>query len=77
MSIDQLARHIENEFSSSMSPKVRRFWLNGYRYYYVVPNPPEVRRTIFMDMLRSAYAEKPAAELAEAMAALFQKLKAK
>ncbi len=75
MSIDELARHIETEFGSKMSPAIRRFWLNGYKRYYIVPNPPEVRRKVLMDMLRSAYAEKPPAEMAEAFRVLFEKLK--
>jgi hypothetical protein len=76
MAIDDLIRRIEEEFKDDMSPKVRRYWLNGYRYYYVVPNPPDTRRRIFMDMLSSAYDEKPPEELKKALKSLYQKLEA-
>lgn len=74
MSIDELARHIEKRFGPTMSTEVRRFWLNGWRYYFVVQNPPDVRRKIFMDMLKLVWDEKPPEELRKALKVLYQKL---
>ena len=75
MSVEVLAQHIEKQFGPTMSDEVRRFWVNGWKYYFRVPNPPDVRRKIFMDMLSSAYDEKPSPKLREALKTLYQKLK--
>jgi hypothetical protein len=76
MSIDELAGHIEKQYGATMSPVVRKYWVGGLNNYYRSKNPLPVRRSVFMDLLRSAYDEKPPVELRQALRALFFKLDA-
>ncbi len=75
MSIDQLAGHIERRWGSTMPPGVRKNWVAGWHNYYRTENPLEVRRAVFMTLLRSCYREQQPGELRDAIAALYVKLR--
>lgn len=75
MSIDELAAYIEQTYGKSMSPYVRAEWSKGWAGYYKRQNPDDVRRSVFMALLRNCWQAQPSGELRNALATLYLKLR--
>ncbi len=75
MTVDELAGHIEKTWGPTMSTSVRKSWVAGWHNYYVAVNPFNVRKAVFMSLLKTCHKEQPPSELRDAFAILYLRLK--
>jgi hypothetical protein len=76
MNVDQLVDHIDKTWGGDMSLTVHRWWKGALRQYYGSQNPISVRRDVLMITIRSCYEGASQAGLRNALAILYNKLKA-